>query len=109
MRFGRTIFALLVALSVALLPIPGAFAHTVSGQPLGLQAADCCSPTQPCEKQAGDCGSLAGCTLKCFNLSGAVGPNASAYLKPAATKMAVVADQSVRAPAAAPPLPPPRV
>src|SRR3979490_662571 len=76
MNLGRTILALLIALSVAMLPAAG-------GTGVGLKSADmtdmsamghdCCPPnSDPCDKAMGDCSSMAACALKCFSFSAAL-------------------------------------
>jgi hypothetical protein len=74
MNVGRTILALLIALSVAMLPAaggPGAAAK--SADMAGMAAMDdmdCCPhKTNPCDKALGDCSSMATCALKCFSFS----------------------------------------
>jgi hypothetical protein len=77
MKLARTLMALLIALSVALLP--GA-----AGAGVGVKSADtsadvtdmsamghdCCPPkADPCDKTMGDCSSMAACALKCFSFS----------------------------------------
>jgi hypothetical protein len=70
MRLGRTIFVFWVALSVALLPVPGMIAHAASSD-LSLRAPDCCAD---CCHAITQCGSVGGCTLNCFSTFGAVAP-----------------------------------
>jgi hypothetical protein len=76
MNLGRTILALLIALSVAMLP-------AAAGAGVGLKSADmtdmsamghdCCPPkADPCDKAMGDCSSMAACALKCFGFSAAL-------------------------------------
>src|SRR5437868_7672501 len=74
MNIGRTILALLIALSVAMLPAAG-------GAGLGLKSTDmaemsdmadmdCCPhKTNPCDQMDG-CASMATCALKCFTFAG---------------------------------------
>ena len=73
MSIARTIFAFLIALSVATLPVAGVAA--VNKQLVEVSASepmhDCCPPDAgPCNKAIGDCLSMAACALKCFNLAG---------------------------------------
>src|SRR5918996_4346162 len=107
MRYGRTILATLLALAVALLPLPGAMAHMPSEQ--SLHEADCCHQGVPCEDNAPDCQSPAGCTLKCFSISGAIPGGTVLSPFSGAAKGLLGGAQRVHAPANAPPLPPPRV
>jgi len=68
MRFARTLIAVLVALSVAMLPAAGGLAmvqkqtETAVSEPMH----DCCPGQQD---KAMDCGSMAGCALKCFSFA----------------------------------------
>ena len=78
MGIGRTILALLVALSVAMLPAAaGAGVSSKSPDRAGMSMTedmsmpedmhDCCPPkANPCDH----CGSMATCVLKCFSLAG---------------------------------------
>jgi len=82
MRIGRTIIALLVALSVAMLPAasgaaagsksPAAedmSASDMSPTDMSAMEGDCCpNKANPCA-QMDDCGSMATCALKCFSFS----------------------------------------
>jgi len=76
MSNGRTILALLVALSVALLPAAsGAGVSVKSPAPAGMSAMedmpDCCpQKADPCEKAMDNCGTMATCALKCFSFVG---------------------------------------
>jgi hypothetical protein len=71
MSTGRTILALLIALSVAMLP--AAAGARASVKPTDMSATstmedmDCCPPmTNPCDKAMDGCASMATCALKCF-------------------------------------------
>ena len=70
----RTILVSLVAMAVAMLPLAGGFAHAngAPGMSVTNGPVDCCPEGQPCEKTLHDCGSLAGCQLKCSGLSSAI-------------------------------------
>jgi hypothetical protein len=73
MSNGRIILALLVALSVALLPAAGG-AGVKSSEPAGMSAMedmpDCCpQKADPCEKAMDNCGTMATCALKCFSFA----------------------------------------
>jgi hypothetical protein len=76
MSIGRTIVALLVALSVAMLPTAsGAGVSVKSPVSVGMSATedmpDCCPyKANPCEKAMDDCGAMATCALKCFSFVG---------------------------------------
>jgi len=81
MGIGRTILALLVALSVAMLP-PAAGAGVSAKSPHQADMSttedmsmpedmhDCCPPTNPCDHAMDNCGSMATCALKCFSFAG---------------------------------------
>jgi hypothetical protein len=71
MPIGRTILAFLVALSLAMMPMAGAFAvpsdePTVS-EVVVASAHDCCDQSMPADHAMKDCQAAAGCTAKCFN------------------------------------------
>ena len=72
MRIGRTILAFLVALSLAMLPMAGAFA-VPSDEPMVsdvvvASAHDCCDhESTPADHMMKECQASAGCTAKCFN------------------------------------------
>jgi hypothetical protein len=77
MNVGRTILALLIALSVAMLPAAGgAGANVRSPHPADMSAMedmpDCCpQKANPCEQAMDDCAAMATCALKCFSFAGA--------------------------------------
>jgi hypothetical protein len=72
MRIGRTILAFLVALSLALLPMAGAFA-VPSDEPTASDVVvasehDCCDhESMPADHMMKDCQASASCTAKCLN------------------------------------------
>jgi hypothetical protein len=128
---ARAFFALFMGLSVALLPMPAAFAHAVSddaphavpgdvhhempGDAHHAMDADdaagmeCCHGNAPCDKSEGNgCGSLA-CQAKCLGVTGIVAPSVVTLPPTPSTEVPAIADQSVHTGATAPPLPPPRV
>jgi hypothetical protein len=90
MRIGRTILALLIALSVAMLPaaagagsrstppadMSGDISTTdvlssdMSATDMSAMEGDCCPhKANPCDK-ANDCATMAACALKCFSFAG---------------------------------------
>jgi hypothetical protein len=74
MSIGRTILALLVALSVALVPAAGGAGVSASSpNPADMSAMedmhDCCPKANPCDKAMDDCGTMATCALKCFSFA----------------------------------------
>ena len=81
MSIGRTILALLVSLSVAMLPAAaGAGASSKSPDRADMSITedvsmsedmhDCCPPmANPCDHAMDNCGSMATCVLKCFSFA----------------------------------------
>ena len=72
MRIGRTILTFLVALSLAMAPVAGAFAmqkdEVTASSAVVVSAHDCCDDeTMPADHVMKDCQAAAGCTAKCFN------------------------------------------
>jgi hypothetical protein len=131
MSIGRTILALVIAVSVAMLPITGtvgAFAapHDMSSasemSASDMSAAgvsmpdasmpdamhDCCpAQANPCDKDGQDCAFMTTCALKCFNLS------TPSFADPASfptgpAPLSLLASARLDAQSASPPLPPPR-
>ena len=82
MKIARTIFALLLAFSVAILPLTGSTAalqvqssEQMPAMDMGAEPmSDCCDKgPAPCDKQGkADCASRAACALKCFTFTGSV-------------------------------------
>ena len=71
MRIGRTILAVLIAVSVAMLPMTaGAFAK-MTDTSVSMALDDGCAHhgKKAGDKAADDCASMAACALKCFNFS----------------------------------------
>lgn len=71
MRIGRTILAFLVAVSLATLPVAGAFAvpgdEPMASDVMVASAHDCCDPeSTPADHVMKECHASAGCTAKCF-------------------------------------------
>ena len=113
MALVRTIFVVVVALSVAALPVAGGMARAAMSHGMTLAAgagdSDCCHEGQPCKKKTDDCGSMAGCALKCFNYSAALtAPHAVQLIFSSLEKSAFIVP-GVPSPSDHPPLPPPRV
>ena len=80
MRLGRTIVALLVALSVAVLPLAGGAAAVHESVEFSVVEPihDFCDHGSPCDeasKAVNDCTSVAACAVKCFIYAGTVLPN----------------------------------
>jgi hypothetical protein len=110
MSIGRSILVVLVALAVALLPLAGGMAlsmpHDAS---LMAGPSDCCPNDKPCEKKTDGCGSVSGCVLKCFNLTGVLAVPLAIALTPLTLDKPALVAQPFRSPTVNPPLPPPRV
>jgi hypothetical protein len=113
MSIGRTILALLIALSVAMLPAAGgAGVSSKSPEPTDMSVMedmpDCCPhKANPCDKAIGDCGMMATCALKCFSFAG---PPFSVIVFPSifAKMTASFAGNPFISQAASPPFRPPR-
>ena len=73
MSTRRPILIALIALAVALLPVAGGMAVATPHAAFTAPQADCCPNGKPCEKKTNGCGSVSGCALKCFSLTGAIG------------------------------------
>jgi hypothetical protein len=104
---ARTILALLLALSVALLPIPAAVAHVQATSMASMHDGHCCDAAKTCEKN--DCGSIAGCALKCFGFYGSVPMAAGLPTFLIAANAGIAADLGLPGTVNSPPLPPPRL
>jgi hypothetical protein len=113
MGIGRTILAVLIALSVAILPAAGSAGMSAkSPEPADMSMmedmTDCCPhKANPCEK-AMDCGAMATCVLKCFSF---VGTLSSTIVFPSAcaTMATFFANNSFSSQTSSPPFRPPRV
>jgi len=115
MSITRTIFAFLIAISVALLPVAGgaAFKLKSSETEMSDMAAsdamdDCCPPhANPCKGTA-DCALMPGCTLSFFSISG-ISAVAIVFPPPLAGIMPPLASESLESLTGSPPFRPPRV
>jgi hypothetical protein len=120
MSIGRTILALLIALSVAMLPAAaGARVSVTSADATEMSAmtdmldccphiADTCDKANACDKAMADCGSMATCALTCFSFAGT---SFSTIVFPsiAARMPAPIAAHPVSSQTSSPPFRPPRV
>jgi hypothetical protein len=76
MSIHRSILALLIALSVAMLPAAGAAGmKSKSPEPSDMSPLedmlDCCPhKANPCDHAVDDCRAMASCALKCFSFAG---------------------------------------
>lgn len=122
MRICRTIFALLVALSVATLPMAGAMAASAGpagdsadvameamGQSPATEAAtdDCCPPSKaPCGMPVDQCPAYSCAQPVAFSAAAAV--HVTHPLVPR-TRLAALSDSGFRPQPSSPPLRPPRI
>jgi hypothetical protein len=114
MSFTRTILAILIAASVAMLPMAGGFGFKLKSQNATEISAvepmhDCCPPAaNPCDKTMDDCGSMAACATKCFGYSGGVSTPLG-YLLTRADVLPLFESDDFRSLTGSPPFRPPRV
>ena len=112
MNIGRTILALLIALSVAMLPAAGG-AGVKSPAPAGMSVMedmpDCCPhKADPCEKAMDDCAAMATCALKCFSFA-ATASSIIVFPSTLASMMTPFAANPFASQTGSPPFRPPRV
>jgi hypothetical protein len=110
MNIGRTILALLIALSVATLPVAGsaaAFAQSAD-QSMSKPIGDCDPAVMTCHKAVDDCQSMAACALTCFNFSG-TSFSILSFPIVLTDRVAALADRSFQPQTSSPPFRPPRV
>ena len=119
MALARTILALLIAASVAVLPAAGAAAFKLKSQDATEMSAgesmqdepmhDCCPPeANPCDKAMDVCASMATCALKCF--SGATfGSSPLSFPLTLASVMPLFESGDFHSQTGSPPFRPPRV
>jgi hypothetical protein len=123
MNIARTIVAVLIAVSVALLPATRGFAVTAKSanamaemstsddatmSDMSIDMSDCCPKVNPCGKGTDDCASMAGCALKCFSFSNTAF-SLVVFSSIPADLIAPYASAPLRSPASSPPFRPPRV
>jgi hypothetical protein len=112
MNIGRTILALLIALSVAILPAAGGVglsSKSPAQEDMSMSDMHDCCPhkANPCDK-ADDCGTMATCALKCFSFAGT--PSSIFVFPPTFAKMtASLAVNPFSSQTGTPPFRPPRV
>ncbi len=120
MRIGRTILALLIAVSVAMLPAAGGVGmrsppstdlsamEDMTGMSAMEDMQGCCPhKVDPCDKSAGDCCSMATCALKCFSFAG-TGSATIVFPSTFAKMTAAVAANPFSSQTGSPPFRPPR-
>jgi hypothetical protein len=112
MAFARTIVAFLVALSLAMLPMAGAFAvpkDEVTASEAAPSGHDCCDPEDmPPGSPMKQCQSSAGCAAKCSSFFAVTLAVATIY-PPTRGTDPLLASDPIRAHATSPPFRPPRV
>lgn len=118
MRFARITLAMLIALSVAMLPAAGIAAFKPKSSATDMQGMemsasqpmhDCCpGEVSPGDKAMDDCGSMAACALKCFSYAGGVWSPLGYSLKLAELVPPCQSD-AVHSQIGSPPFRPPRV
>ena len=111
MNLARAFLVSLIAVSVAMVPLAGGMARAEADRMSATaMPSDCCPHGKPCEKKTSDdCGSMAGCALKCFNFSGALALGVVVRPVPAADLAPVLASLIFHSNSTVPLLPPPRV
>ena len=110
MKIYRIILALLIALSVATLPVAGGIATIAQSADISMAASmdGCDRPVMPCHKAIDDCQSMASCALKCFNFS-AMSFSIVPFQVVLADRTPGFAAAPFRGQTSSPPLRPPRV
>jgi len=113
MRIGRTILAFSIALSLAMLPIAGAFAvqkdEITASELVVASAHDCCDHDgMPAGHPMKECQAAAGCFAKCFNFCAVVFPSATIH-PPIGGIESKFATKIFRSQTGNPPFRPPRV
>jgi hypothetical protein len=101
MRAARFIFAILLAVSVALVPAAGVAAVTSHAMQASMpgRCAESCSMS--CDKACAGCKNTAACALKCFNFSGAIysaeilAPSGALFVRPFVEKSACPYDSTL--------------
>jgi hypothetical protein len=114
MALARTLFALLIVLSVALLPAAGKAAfqsksHDMTDMSASAPMDDCCPHAgTPCDKAPADCAWMAACTYSCLNYVRAIS-SPLVYPVVLAALMPLFESDILPSHAATPPFRPPRV
>jgi hypothetical protein len=109
MAATRTIFAALIALSVAALPMGGRAMASVQPAEQAMSAAlhDCCPPAPACDEGPDDAACIASCALNCFFFS-AVSVSNPAFAMPERTIGPLLVSQVLDPQTGSPPFRPPR-
>jgi len=111
-HIGRTILALLICVSVAMLPVAGGIAAPADASSISevvISAHDCCDHDgMPVDNVIKDCQAAAGCASKCFSVCGVV--FSSAIIHPPVTGAEpFFVTKNFRSQTGIPPFRPPRV
>ena len=105
MKIVRSLFAVVIALSVAILPAVGG-AALAAASTTAMTSND--ANPMPCDKMTPDCNVIAACAFKCFNFVSTDDANLVPLLA-TFKKQCPVAKHSVPLLPHAPPSPPPRL
>jgi hypothetical protein len=113
MRIGRIILAFFVALSLAALPMAGAFAMPIdeptASEEVVASTHDCCDHEgMPADHAMKECQASAGCAAKCFNFYAVVFSDATIRAPTGGTQSPFVS-KPFHSQSASPPYRPPRV
>jgi hypothetical protein len=107
----RAALIVLIAFSVALVPVAGPKAHAflLGGSAIAAHS-DCCPQGKDCDKQEkGDCAKLAACALKCSSLTAATLEAQTAASSALPSQRPMLAAGLMASLRSNPPLPPPRL
>jgi hypothetical protein len=112
MAFARTILALMIVFSVALLPTAGAATFKLKPQEMTEMSAsepmDCCPPAaDPC-KGMRDCASMPACMVNCLSYAGGIS-SPLVYPVALAAVMLLFESADLHSHTGSPPFRPPRV
>jgi hypothetical protein len=111
MAIARTLSALLIALSVALLPVASAAARTAAPAEMSMSDGDhdCCpNAVQPCDMTKDGCMSMAACGLLTSTLSEPANP-VVAFPLIASSALPLTVSEVLDSGASGPPLHPPQI
>jgi hypothetical protein len=113
MRIGRTIVTFLVALSLTMAPVAGAFALQMSELTASTEvvasAHDCCDDEgMPADHMMKDCQASAGCAAKCFSFY-ALEFSSATFPSPIGGTKSYSASNALWSQTGSPPFRPPRI
>jgi len=109
----RTMMAIAIALSVALLPVSGAAVASVKSIPADVSMSagmdDCCPDhAKPCPQTKDDCQSMAFCSASSINLANLAAPEFR-YPPVASNPLSILTERAIPPLGGSPPFRPPRV